>query len=104
MGPAKLGAAGAGIEGLAVQVDVELDGGEAVGRGVDDAAERGKTPLARARLPRVADVVVRTVLGLADPLAGRLARRLVGGEVIPPARRAAGQCGAGDPVQAAAAH
>src|SRR5215510_6532246 len=97
------GAAGTGVEDLAVQVDVELDRAEPAGRPPDEPAERGKTPLPRALLPRVADVVVRAVLGLPDPLAGRLRPGGVRGESVPAARRPPGQRGARDPVLAAAA-
>src|SRR6266700_7720310 len=97
------GAARAREEHRAVQVHVELDRGEPAWRRVDDPAEGGETPFGRARLPRVADVVVRAVLGLADPHAGRLRGRAVGAEVIPAARGPAGQPGAGDPVLSVAA-
>src|SRR6516162_7802153 len=80
------GAARAGIEDLAVQVHVELDRAEPDGGSPDEPAERGKPSWARARLPRVADVVVRAVLGLTDPLAVRLRPRGVRGEVVPAAR------------------
>src|SRR5262249_31725408 len=96
-------AAGAGVEDLAVQVHVELDRAEPAGRPPDEPAERGKTPFPRARLPRVADVVVRAVFGLTDPLAGRLRPGGVCGEVVPAARGPPGQPGARDPVLAAAA-
>src|SRR5215831_17380578 len=97
------GAAGAGVEDLTVQVHVELDGAEPAGRSPDKPAERGKTPFPRARLPRVADVVVRAVLGLTDPLAVRLRPGGVRGESVPAARGPPGQPGAGDPVLATAA-
>src|SRR5215472_5931440 len=97
------GAAWAGVEDLAVQVHVELDRAESAGRSPDEPAERGKTPFARALLPRVAHVVVRAVLGLTDPLPVRLRPGGVGGEVVPAARGPPGQPGAGDPVLAAAA-
>src|SRR5262249_43839824 len=100
---ARSGAARAGVEDLAVQVHVELDRAEPAGRPPDKPAERPKTPFARARLPRVADVVVRAVLGLTDPLAGRLCPGDVRGEVVPAARGPPGQAGASDPVLAAAA-
>src|SRR6266568_4859779 len=87
------GAARAGEEHLAVQVHVELDRGEPAWRRVDDPAERGETPFGRARPPRVADVVVRAVLSLADPLAARLRGGGVGAEGIPAARGPAGQPG-----------
>src|SRR5215813_13619354 len=88
-------AAGAGVEDLAVQVHVELDRAEPAGPPPDEPAERGKTPFARARLPRVADVVVRAVLGLTDPLAGRLHPGGIRGEAVPAARGPPGQPGAG---------
>src|SRR6266700_7153596 len=97
------GAARAREEHRAVQVHVELDRGEPAWRRVDDPAERGETPFGRARPPRVADVVVRAVLSLADPLAARLRGGGVGAEGIPAARGPAGQPGAGDPVLAVAA-
>src|SRR5215467_4824277 len=100
-GPAgQSGAAGAGVEHLAVEVHVELDCGEPAGRPVDDPAERSEAPFGRARLPRVAHVAVRAVLGLADPLARGLCGGAVGAEVIPAARCLTGKPGAGDPVVA----
>src|SRR5262249_34581354 len=64
---------GAGVEDLAVEVDVELDRGETAGRRVHAGAEGGEPPFVRAGLPRVTHEVVGAVLGLADPLARRLA-------------------------------
>src|SRR5215471_4511503 len=86
------------VEDLAVEVDVELDRGEAPGRGVDPRAEGGELPVARARPPRIAHVVVGAVLGLADPFAGRLVRRAGGGERVPAARRRPVHPGADDAV------
>src|SRR5690349_2639686 len=101
--PEGSGAAGAGVEDLAVQVYVELDRAEPAGCPPGKPAERGKTPFPLTLLPRVADVVVSAVLGLTDPLAVRLRPGGVCGEVVPATRGPPGQPGAGDPVLAAAA-
>src|SRR5262249_15061808 len=97
------GAAGAGVEALAVQVHVKLDRADPAGRPPDEPAKRGKTPFARALLPRVADVMVRAVFGLPDPLTRGLRRGRVGAEGVPAARGPPAQPGARDPVQARAA-
>src|ERR1700691_3514989 len=86
------------VEHLAVQVHVELDRGESVGRRVDLAAEGGELAFVPALLAGAADELVLLVLRLPDPLARRLPRSLVGGEHVPSARRAASKFRAGDPV------
>src|SRR5215469_1775083 len=81
--PRQLYPGGTRQEDLAVEVHVELDRGEPAGRCVHAGAEGGEQPLVRAALPRVAHVVVRAVLGLADPFARRLVGRPGGGEHVP---------------------
>src|SRR6478752_9121409 len=83
------------VEDLAVQVYVESDGRVTVRDGEHGAAEGAERVWPFALLPGTADVTVFGVLGFTDPLPG-------GGEVVPAARRGAGQRGAGDPVLAAA--
>src|SRR5438874_2994992 len=83
------------VEDLAVQVYVESDGRVTVRDGEHGAAEGAERVWPLALLPGTADVTVFGILGFTDPLAG-------GSEVIPAARRGAGQRGAGDPVLAAA--
>src|SRR5258708_2571829 len=73
----------AGEEVLTVEVDIEFHCGEAGRTPIDPAAERRERQAVRAALAGIADVVIGAVLGLADPLAGRLGRRLVHGEHVP---------------------
>src|SRR2546423_5449171 len=82
-------------EDLAVQVYVESDGRVTVRDGEHGAAEGAERVWPLALLPGTADVTVFGVLGFTDPLAG-------GSEIVPAARRGAGQRGAGDAVLAAA--
>src|SRR5262249_42488588 len=97
------GAAGAGVEDLPARVAWQSGPAKPPGRPPDEPAKRGKTPFARALLPRVADVMVRAVFGLPDPLTRGLRRGRVGAEGVPAARGPPAQPGAGDPVQAGAA-
>src|SRR5437763_6684395 len=83
------------VEDLAVQVYVESDGRVTVRDGEHGAAGGAERVWPGALLPGTADVTVFGVLGFTDPLSG-------GGEVVPAARRGAGQRGAGDPVLASA--
>src|SRR5436190_17115565 len=83
------------VEDPAVQVYVESDGRVTVRDGEHGAAEGAERVWPGALLPGTAHVTVFGILGFTDPLAG-------GSEVIPAARRGAGQRGAGDPVLAAA--
>ena len=71
-------------------------------KSVKSAAEGTERAWALALLTGIAHVIVLGVLGFADPLPGRLLRGHIRGEVVPAARRAAAQRGAGDPVLAAA--
>src|SRR5262249_48189334 len=95
---APLDAGGARAEYAAVEVDVDLDSGVAIRRRVHAAAEGGEPPLVRAALPRVAHEVVGAVLGLTDPFARRLARRVVGREHVPATWCRPAQPGAGNAV------
>ena len=76
---------GQGRNTLPFRSTSNLTAAKPFGAGVLDAAERGEGPPARAGLVRVADVVIGAVLRLADPLAGRLRLRPVGGEHVPAA-------------------
>src|SRR6266487_5024001 len=83
------------VEDLAVQVYVESDGRVTVRDGEHGAAEGAERVWPGALLPGTAHVTVFGILGFTDPLAG-------GSEVIPAARRGAGQRGTDDPVLATA--
>src|SRR6185437_11759379 len=74
---------------------VESDGRVTVRDGGHGATEGAERVWPFALLTGTAHVTVFGVLGFTDPLAG-------GGEIIPAARRGAGQRGAGDPVLATA--
>src|SRR5690348_5064203 len=93
---------GARLEQASVQVDVEAHRREAVGRRLDRPAV-GREPV-RAGATRAggAHVLVLGVLVLADPYAGGLAPRAVGGERVPAARPRAVQRRAREAVLCAA--
>src|SRR5215468_1368590 len=93
-----LDAGGARPEDPAIEIDVELDGGETVSGRIHPMAEDREPPLVRALLPGIAHEVVGAVLGLTDPFARRLLACAVGGEHIPAAWRPSPQPGASDAV------
>src|ERR1700748_2776811 len=83
------------MEQRTVEVDIELDGCETVRHRIHRATEGTERVGPLAHLPWIADVAILGVLGLTDPLTGRR-------EVVPAARRRAGQGGTGHPVLLAA--